>query len=121
MKLNRELLKEVIKAETLGLRQVKRELRAPNRPITAAEAKKLRSAKLTATIHHSIMAHARGKLHLTKQWSDRDKCFYPLSMEHQEKLIQEERKKFLIPDGLDIAIVEAQAEAEKERAASKTA
>lgn len=121
MKLDRKTLRDLIKAENLALRIIKKHFRAPHRQLSASEARKLRDGKRLATIHQSIMAHARGKLHLTKQWSDRDKCFYPLSMEHQAKLIAEEQKKFMIPDELDVAITEANAEAQKERAQNKTA
>lgn len=118
MKLDRKKLREVIKAETIGLRIIKEDFRQSGHQLTTWESKKLKGAKLAATIHHSIMAHERGRLHLTQRWSERDKCFYPLSREDQEKLIAEERKKFLMPDALDVAIDELLAKKEGE---SKTA
>jgi hypothetical protein len=117
MKLDRKTLRQVIKAETIGLCVVKQDFRASGHQLSTLEAIQLKKAKLAATIHHSIMAHERGKLHLTQRWSERDKCFYPLSREDQEKLIAEERPKFLMPDELDIAIDEAM----KKEAESKTA
>jgi len=66
-------------------------------------------AKKEATVFCSIAANARSRLHLTKRWSERDHCFYPLSVEDQQKLIGEAAKKYLIPDELDVLIKEEQA------------
>lgn len=56
------------------------------------------NAKKLATIHCSIAAHARGKLHLRNRWNDKKQRYDCLSLEDQENLIKDLLPLFLLPD-----------------------
>src|ERR1700745_2755700 len=101
MRIDWKKLKPLIAEETKAIRELKKMLRQPGYERSSADDRQLTGLKHSATIHHSIAAEARDRLHITKRWYNKDHCCYPRTRVHQQELIRDELSKFILPEELE--------------------
>lgn len=98
--IDRAQLKAAIAADTQTIKEMKERRSESGHPRWGGlDEWALVKAKFQATIHHSIAAHLRKKLHIKKVWSELDQTFYPRTLEDQANLIAPYLKKFERPSG----------------------